>query len=114
MTKKVKQSSLDQQFSDEADLVAAVNKWIEPQRRDGIIKLRICDRYAKGYSDLFICVRGIFVVAELKDNTGKPSEHQLQFIEDMRRCGAIGGVCRSVADVARLIEQAKRRVPEWT
>lgn len=96
-------------YEDEADLVKAVKEWLEPQERDGIKMLRICDRYTKGYSDLFICVRGIFVVAELKDNTGTPSKHQLEFIEEMVACGAIGGVCRSVKDVADLIEKAKCR-----
>jgi hypothetical protein len=96
-------------YSDEADLLKEVKKWLEPQQRDGIKLIRICDRYAKGYSDLFICVRGWFVVAELKDDVGEPSPHQEQFIEEMLECGAIGGVCRTVADVAKLVEEAKRR-----
>ena len=87
-----------------------VKEWLEPQHRDGIKMIRICDRYAKGYSDLFICVQGIFVVAELKDNTGTASQHQLDFIDDIVACGGIGGVCRSVKEVANLVEQAKERV----
>jgi len=104
----------DQMFSDEADLLKKVIEWLEPQRRDGIKVIRVCDRYNKGYSDLFICVRGIFVVAELKDDTGTASPHQEQFIEDMVKCGAIGGVCRTVKEVADLVEEAKRRRPNWT
>lgn len=103
-----------QMFEEEADLLKKVTEWLEPQRRDGIKVIRICDRYAKGYSDLFICVRGQFVVAELKDNIGVASTHQEQFIEDMVACGAIGGVCRTVAEVAALVEEAKRRRPDWT
>lgn len=99
----------NQQFKEEADLLKKVKEWLEPQERDGIKMLRICDRYAKGYSDLFICVRGIFVVAELKDDTGTPSPHQEQFIEEMTKCGAIGGVCRTVKEVADLVERAKKR-----
>lgn len=91
-----------------------VTEWLQPQKRDGIKLIRICDRYNKGYSDLFICVRGIFVVAELKDDTGVASEHQKQFIKEMKEAGAIGGVCRTVKEVADLVEEAKRRVPEWT
>lgn len=98
-----------QVYTDEAVLMKKVKEWLEPQERDGIKALRICDRYAKGYSDIFICVRGQFVVAELKDDTGKPSQHQLDFIEEMTKCGAIGGVCRSVKDVADLVEKAKER-----
>ena len=101
-------------YKDEATLLDKVTKWLEPQRRDGIKVIRICDRYNKGYSDLFICVRGIFVVAELKDDIGVPSIHQERFIEEMIEAGAIGGVCRSVKDVADLVEAAKRRVSAWT
>ena len=105
---------LDRRYTDEATLQRKVIEWLEPQRRDGIKVLRICDRYAKGYSDLFICVRGIFVVAELKDDTGTASPHQLQFIKEMQEVGAISGVCRTLQDVANLVEAAKRRVPSWT
>ena len=110
MMKKHKKLPSDRQYDDEAELLKKVKEWLEPQRRDGIKMMRICDRYTKGYSDLFICVQGIFVVAELKDNTGTPSQHQLDFIDDIVACGGVGGVCRSVKDVADLVEQAKERV----
>lgn len=90
-----------------------VISWLEPQRRSGIKVLRICDRYAKGYSDLFICVRGIFVCAELKDDTGKASPHQIQFLEEMKRAGAVCGICRTVQEVATLVDEAKRRAADW-
>lgn len=97
----------DGTYTSEAELLKAVNKWLAPQIRDGIQTLRICDRYSKGYSDLFICVRGQFVVIELKDDVGKPSPHQLLFIDAMRKAGAIGGICRTVEEVARYVEEAK-------
>jgi hypothetical protein len=100
-------------FEEEADLLDAVIKWLEPQRRDGIKVIRVCDRYNKGYSDLFINVRGIFVVAELKDDEGEATPHQEQFIEDIIYTGGIGGVCRTVKEVADLVDEAKRRVPYW-
>ena len=83
-------------------------EWLEPQQRERIKAIRVCDRYAKGYADVFICVHGRLVLAELKDDTGVASPHQEQFLEEMRACGAIGGVCRSVKDVADLVEQAKQ------
>ena len=89
-------------------------EYFEPQQRDGIKVLKIRDRYAKGYSDLFINVRGVFVVAELKDDVGVATPHQEQFIYEMAQCGAIGGVCRTVADVERLVNAAKRRAIWWT
>lgn len=103
-----------QWYKEEATLLRKVLEWLEPQRRDGVKVIRVCDRYNKGYSDLFICVRGIFVVAELKDDTGTASPHQKQFVEDIVACGGIGyHECRSVADVAKLVEEAKERVPNW-
>lgn len=108
--KKQKKLPSEKQYDDEATLLKNVKEWLEPQRRDGILLMPIRDRYSRGYSDLFICVQGILVVAELKDNTGTPSQHQLDFIEDVVACGGIGGVCRSVKDVADLVEQAKERI----
>lgn len=100
----------DQQYSDEGTLLKKVMEWLEPQKRDRIKAIRICDRYNKGYSDVFVCVHGILVLAELKDDTGTPTPHQIQFLEEMCAAGAIGGICRSVKDVADLIEQAKQLI----
>ena len=105
--KRQAQSTLDRTYTNESALQRDVLKWLRQHERDGIKALRICDRYAKGYSDIFICVRGIFVVVELKDDSGKPTPHQLLFIEEMQRCGAIGGICRTVGEVVDLVEQAK-------
>ena len=101
-------------FKEEADLLNAVMKWLEPQKRDGIKVIRICDRYNKGYSDLFICVRGIFVAAELKDDEGTASPHQELFIKEIQEAGGISAVCCTVREVANLVDAAKRRVPDWT
>lgn len=97
-------------YSDEASLLQKVVEWVEPQRRDKIFLMKIRDRYTRGYSDVFLCVQGIFVVAELKDDTGTASPQQKQFIKDIVDCGGIGAVCRTVAEVAALIDEAKRRV----
>ena len=108
MMKRPGQLPSNHTFKEEATLLSECLKWLAPQERDGVKVLRICDRYQKGYSDLFICVHGTFVVAELKDDEGQPTPHQLQFIQEMMRCGAIGGVCKTVEDVARLVDLAKR------
>jgi len=94
------------EYTTEAALLKDVKNWLSKQERNGIKVLRICDMYAIGYSDLFINARGRFVVIELKDNKGKPTAHQLQFIDEMRRCGATGGVCRNLQDVQRYIKEA--------
>ena len=96
----------NQMYKEEASLLKKVIEWLEPQKRDGIKVIRIVDRYTKGYSDLFICARGRFVVAELKDDTGTATPHQELFIEEMEAAGATGGVCRTVKQVADLIDKA--------
>lgn len=108
MTRLRNLSQSDKQYQAESTLLAKVKEWLEPQEREGIKMLRICDRYAKGYSDLFLCVNGQFVVIELKDDRGVASEHQKLFIDEMRRAGAVGGICRSIRDVAQYIEEARK------
>ncbi len=93
-------------YKEESTLLAKCMEWLEPQQRDGIVVLKVRDRYAKGYSDLFINARGRFVVAELKDDEGTASPHQEDFIELMTKAGASGGICRSVKEVADLIDKA--------
>lgn len=113
MTKRANYA-FDRVYKDEAELLKKVVEWLEPQGRDGIKVMKIRDRYAKGYSDLFICVRGILVVAELKDDVGEPSQHQIDFVNDIVACGGIGHhTCRTLRDVANLVEEAKRRQPIW-
>lgn len=107
MTERLKRLPSSQVYKDEATLLRKVIEWLEPQVRDNVKGMRICDRYAIGYSDIFICVDGMLVVAELKDDIGKPSPHQLLFIKEIEAAGGIGGICRSVKDVSDLIEQAR-------
>ena len=97
---------MDKQYKEESELLSKVTRWLAPQQRDGIKVIRVVDRYTKGYSDLFISAKGRFVVAELKDDTGTASPHQELFIEEMNATGAVGGICRSVQDVADLINKA--------
>lgn len=110
MTSKNNRLPSDQQYSDEGTLLRKVMEWLEPQKRERIKAIRVCDRYNKGYSDVFICVHGVLVLAELKDDTGEATPHQELFLEEMCAAGAIGGVCRSVKEVADLVEQAKQLI----
>ena len=71
-------------YTEEAELLADAIKWLEAQRRNGIKVIRIGDRYHRGYSDLFICVQGKLVVAELKDDEGTATPHQEKFMMIMQ------------------------------
>ena len=97
----------DQQYKEESKLLETVTEWLNYQ--PDLKALRICDRYAKGYSDIFVCLNGQFVVIELKDDTGTMSKHQEEFIKDMKAVGAIGAECRTLRQVINLIEEARHR-----
>lgn len=99
------QSSLNQ--VSEAKILADAMKWLKQQ--PNLKPLRICDMYNKGYADIFICVNGKFVCAELKRAKGRLTPHQVRFLEDMEKVGAIVGVCRSVEDVRALVERASTK-----
>lgn len=93
------------QYDAEADFLSAAQKWC---LQEGYLPIRINDSMHRGYSDLFIVVQGRLVCAELKDKTGKPSKHQLEFIKKVESYGAIGGVCRSIADIEDLCDEARQ------
>ena len=92
------------EYDEEADLLDAVQKWC---LQEGYLPLRITDFSHRGYSDLFIIVQGRLVCAELKAKTGKPSQHQLQFLKQIEKYEAIGGICKSIADVEDLCDEAR-------
>jgi hypothetical protein len=101
---KIINSALNRQYAKEADILEKALEWLSKQ--PNLKAIRICDKYNSGYSDIFICVEGKLVVAELKSATGKPSKLQLEFIAEMQRCGATGGICRSIQDIKTLLEEA--------
>ena len=60
-----------------------------------------------GFSDLFGVRRsdGKAVFIEVKKPTGRVRPEQKNFIEQMRKNGAIAGICRSVEDAMKLITE---------
>lgn len=68
------------------------------------------DRYfetgvPKGFSDLFGVRKsdGKAVFIEVKTPTGRIRPEQKNFIEQMRLCGAVAGICRSAEEAVNLI-----------
>ena len=92
------------QYDDEASLLKDAIDWCYEQ---GYFPIRITDGYHRGYSDLFILVQGRLVCAELKDKDGKPSKHQIEFIEKVQAYGGVGGICRTIAEVEDLCDEAR-------
>jgi hypothetical protein len=92
------------EYTLEDTLLTKVMDWLKTIPK--LKAIRVVDRYNKGYSDIFICINGKLVLAELKSKTGVASIHQLEFLREMCEVGAIGGICRSIRDVEVLLETA--------
>ena len=60
-----------------------------------------------GFSDLFGARKsdGKAVFIEVKAPMGRIRPEQKNFIEQMRKCNAIAGVCRSVEDAVKLVTE---------
>lgn len=60
-----------------------------------------------GFSDLFGVRKsdGRAVFIEVKAPKGKATERQKHFIDEMRRNGAIAGICRSAVEAVRLVTE---------
>lgn len=93
-----------QQYDDEADLLKDAINWCWEQ---GYQPIRITDAYHRGYSDLFINVQGRLVCAELKDKDGKPTKHQIEFIEKVQAFGGVAGVCQTIGEIEDLCDEAR-------
>lgn len=98
--------NIHEQYEKEADFLSDTIKWLSCQ--PDIMTIRINDNCHRGYSDLFLCVRGWFVAIELKDNTGTPSAHQKEFIKDLRHFGGVAGVAYTLQEVFDLVDTARR------
>lgn len=60
-----------------------------------------------GFSDLFGFRKsdGRAVFIEVKTTSGRASKEQKHFLAEMRKAGAIAGICRSPEEAIKLIEE---------
>jgi hypothetical protein len=93
-------------YDAEADLLSDVKQYLEGLRNSGyrVHHWRISTSSILGWPDIVCCINGKFVFLELKDRTGKPTIHQLQFAQDAEAAGAVGGICRTMADVISIVD----------
>lgn len=77
---------------------------------DRIIKFGLC----KGSSDLIGWTEvdgvAVFTAVEVKTPKGKPTEHQVNFIDTVRQSGGIAGIARSEDEAVALIEDETKRI----
>lgn len=57
----------------------------------------------KGLSDLLFIGKGFIAFIEVKNENGRVSREQLDFINAVKKLGHRAGVCRSVDDALKLI-----------
>lgn len=57
-----------------------------------------------GIPDIIACYKGRFIGIEAKEPGNKPSELQLAHGRQIKKAGGIFGVCYSLDDVKKLIE----------
>lgn len=91
----------------EAQLTDKVREWLDLQF--DVSWYKASERFINGVSDCIICVRGLYVAAELKAEDGKPTPQQILFIKDIKRAGGIADVCYTLGDVKKLIQEARNR-----
>lgn len=58
-----------------------------------------------GRSDLHVCFKGRFVALEVKTATGRLTDKQARYLEQVRAAGGIGEVVRSVDEALKILEQ---------
>lgn len=90
-------------YRDEATLLKKAIEFLEMFEDCKVVRQNAVVR--SGIADLLICYKGRFIACELKDETGMPTEQQLDFITAVQRSGGIGGVCRSLHDIWKLLER---------
>lgn len=57
-----------------------------------------------GTSDLKCCLRGRFIALEVKTATGRLTEKQARYLEQVRAAGGIGEVVRSVDEALKVLK----------
>lgn len=106
MMKSQKSLELDlKKFPREEALTLVVKRYLSSQR--DIYWYKASDRYNKGVSDILCCINGRFVGIELKAENGKPTAHQLLFINSVVEAGGIAAVCYTLGEVKALVEKAR-------
>lgn len=78
--------------------------WSREFQQKVLINLRRVKGLPKGFSDLMVVTPGGHVTfVETKSPSGRPTEEQIRFIDNMRALGCAAGIARSPEDALRII-----------
>lgn len=92
------------QYDNEAKLLKDVLIFLSTLKYTKVI--RINDSCHRGYADLLLCYHGQFVAIELKDKTGKSSQHQLMFLDTVIKAQGIAGIAHNIYEVKNILDLA--------
>jgi len=84
----------------EKQLAARVMKWLKQR---GHYAVKTTGVSVAGTPDIITCVGGRFVAIELKAECNLPTPLQLHHLRRVANSGGLAFVCRSVADVAKVL-----------
>lgn len=90
------------QYNDEAVLLKDAISYLSSLSQTRL--LRINDNCHRGYADLIVCFKGHFVAIELKDKTGKPSEHQKYFLDTIIKAQGTAGIAHNLYEIKALLK----------
>lgn len=93
-------------FTKEADLLAKTLEFLNMLPHTKVVRIEAGVK--SGIADILVCHYGCFVAIELKDDIGVPSKQQLKFIEDIKDAGGHGAVCRTLAEVYKILKDSWR------
>lgn len=95
------------QYDNEAQLLKDALTFLSTLKQTKVI--RINDSCHRGYADLLLCYHGQFVAIELKDKIGKPSPHQLLFLDNIIKAQGIGGIAHNLSEIKTILSIALYR-----
>ena len=85
----------------EQAIQAKIQKYLISQ---GYYVVNVMKASRAGVPDLLVCVDGVFVGLEIKNETGRPTDLQLHNISRINDAGGVAGVVRSIQDVEELLK----------
>jgi RecB family endonuclease NucS len=99
---------MSQEYEQEATFLKNAKDFCEMLGKSCLV-VREAAATKNGVADLLLCYNGQFVACELKRIGGVPSPQQLKFIAKVKEAGGQADVCRSLADMWKIM---KRTAPE--
>lgn len=87
----------------ETEIVKAILKYLKNDLHVFAYKTHGSPYQLIGLPDIIGCHNGRFFAIEVKSAVGRPTQHQLIVLEQIRNAGGVAGICRSVIEAEQLM-----------